>query len=59
MHCFSKPEYYSKHENIEKERYIGLQFGRPFAPSEKENQLDFFFFNGKIHPIHSVDYSFS
>ena len=31
MQCFSKPEYYSKHEKIEKERYVGLQFGRSFA----------------------------
>lgn len=31
MQCFSKPEYYSKHEKIEKERYVGLQFGRSFS----------------------------
>ena len=30
MQCFSKPEYYSKGEKIEKERYVGLQFGRSF-----------------------------
>lgn len=59
MQCFSKPEYYSKHENIEKERYIGLNFGRSFAPTEVENLQDFIFFNGKTHPIYAIDYAFS
>lgn len=30
MQCFSKPEYYSKRECIEKERYVGLHFSRPY-----------------------------
>jgi hypothetical protein len=59
MQCFSKPEYYSKHENIEKERYIGLHLSRSFAAQSAENFEDFFFFNGKIHAIHSIDYAFS
>lgn len=59
MQCFSKPEYYSKHENIEKERYLGLHFARPFAPSKVENFQDYLFFNGKIYPVYNIDYKFS
>ena len=62
MQCFSKPEYYSKHERIEKERYVGLQFGRSFGNNDGkkvENFQDYLFYNGKIVPIYELDYSFS
>jgi hypothetical protein len=59
MQCFSKPEYYSKHENIEKERYLGLHFARPFAPAKVENFQDYLFFNGKIYPVYNIDYKFT
>ena len=59
MQCFSKPEYYSKHEKIEKERYVGLHFGRPLEKGKVENFQDFLFYNGKMVPVHQLDYSFS
>jgi hypothetical protein len=57
MQCFSKPEYYSKGERIEKERYVGLHFGRSFAPAEVEDFQDYLFYNGKIVPLNNLDYS--
>lgn len=59
MQCFSKPEYYSKRENIEKERYLGLHFARPLEASTAETFQDYIFFNGKMHAVHNLDYKFS
>jgi len=48
---FSKPEFYSKGQTIEKERWIGFNFGTLNGKSE-----DFLFLNGKIYPVQGADY---
>lgn len=57
MQCFSKPEYYEKRECIEKERYVGLHFGRALGDLAVENFQDYLFYNGKIVLVHKMDYT--
>lgn len=58
---FNKPEYYTKEDRIEKERWVGMTLfqvlssdGSVLANSVHEN---YFFINGNIHPIYSIDIS--
>ena len=48
---FSKPEFYANDQKIDKERWLGLNFGSINNESE-----DFIFFNGKIFPVKSIKY---
>ena len=48
---FSKPEFYSKNQTIEKERYLALNFGSLNGQGE-----DFVFVNGRITPLEGVSY---
>ena len=48
---FSKPEFYANDHKIDKERWIGLNFGSINSEGE-----DFAFINGDIIPIQGLKY---